>query len=41
MTLYKLVQDVCNLGKAEPNISFETQADYVNWLAGSVQVASS
>lgn len=27
MTLYKLVQDVCNLGKAEPNISFVSQGD--------------
>lgn len=32
MTLYKLVQDVCNLGKAEPNISFVSQGDiyYLN-----------
>ena len=27
MTLYKLVQDVCNLGKAQPNISFVSQGD--------------
>ena len=27
MTLYKLVQDVCNLGKAEPNIRFVSQGD--------------
>ena len=27
MTLYKLVQDVCNLGKAQPNVNFVTQGD--------------
>lgn len=27
MTLYKLIQDVCNLGKAQPNISFVSQGD--------------
>ena len=27
MTLYKLVQDVCNLGKVQPNISFVSQGD--------------
>ena len=27
MTLYKLVQDICNLGKAQPNVNFVTQGD--------------
>ena len=27
MTLYKLIQDVCNLGKAQPNVNFVTQGD--------------
>ena len=27
MTLYKLVQDVCNLGKSSPNVNFVTQGD--------------
>ena len=27
MTLYKLVQDVCNLGKAQPNVNFVSQGD--------------
>lgn len=27
MTLYKLVQDVCNLGKSQPNVNFVTQGD--------------
>lgn len=27
MTLYKLVQDVCNLGKSSPNVNFVSQGD--------------